>query len=149
MSCPHSDEMKAYFQQPTTSLSVKRGAQQLWQSPAVLVLLLLVLVSGVETRSLRESLLSNNTSNNILQRSSRKYHMAERTNGMGLCQASEEGETSINYLKNMYRQRTVEQHITTLRTDDSADPVEDVDQPLSVTHQFYQSLYTADPVDDG
>ncbi|KAG1047687.1 hypothetical protein G6F43_009880 [Rhizopus delemar] len=61
----------------------------------------------------------------------------------------EEGEASIKYLKNMYRQRIVEQHITTLRTDDSADPVEDVDQLLSVTHQFYQSLYTADPVDDG
>ncbi|KAG1049317.1 hypothetical protein G6F43_008350 [Rhizopus delemar] len=61
----------------------------------------------------------------------------------------EEGETSIKYLKNMYRQRTAEQHITALRTDDSADPVEDVDQLLSVTHQFYQSLYTADPVDDG
>ncbi|KAG1037559.1 hypothetical protein G6F43_012832 [Rhizopus delemar] len=58
----------------------------------------------------------------------------------------EEGETSIKYLKNMYRQRTVEQHITTLRTDDSADPVEDVNQLLSVTHQFYQSLYTADPI---
>ncbi|KAG1356390.1 hypothetical protein G6F61_014610 [Rhizopus arrhizus] len=35
----------------------------------------------------------------------------------------EAGETSVKYLKNLYRQRTVEQHITTLRTNDSTDPL--------------------------
>ncbi|KAG0959346.1 hypothetical protein G6F31_011744 [Rhizopus arrhizus] len=36
----------------------------------------------------------------------------------------EAGEKSVKYLKNLYRQRTVEQHITTLRPNDSTDPVE-------------------------
>ncbi|KAG0954319.1 hypothetical protein G6F31_013182 [Rhizopus arrhizus] len=48
----------------------------------------------------------------------------------------------------MYRKRTVEQHITTLRSDDNEDPVEGIDQLLPITQQFYQSLYDADPVDD-
>ncbi|EIE78298.1 hypothetical protein RO3G_03002 [Rhizopus delemar RA 99-880] len=60
----------------------------------------------------------------------------------------EAGETSIKYLKSMYRKRTVEQHITTLRSDDNEDPVEGIDQLLPITQQFYQSLYDADPVDD-
>ncbi|KAG0806282.1 hypothetical protein G6F17_011128 [Rhizopus arrhizus] len=60
----------------------------------------------------------------------------------------EAGETSIKYLKSIYRKRTVEQHITTLQSDDSEDPVEGTDQLLPITQQFYQSLYDADPVDD-
>ncbi|KAG0809084.1 hypothetical protein G6F20_009055 [Rhizopus arrhizus] len=60
----------------------------------------------------------------------------------------EAGETSIKYLKSIYRKRTVEQHITTLRSDDNEDPVEGTDQLLPITQQFYQSLYDADPVDD-
>ncbi|KAG1058193.1 hypothetical protein G6F43_000017 [Rhizopus delemar] len=60
----------------------------------------------------------------------------------------EAGETSIKYLKSMYRKRTVEQHITTLRSDDNEGPVEGIDQLLPITQQFYQSLYDADPVDD-
>ena len=60
----------------------------------------------------------------------------------------EAGETSIKCLKSIYRKRTVEQHITTLRSDDNEDPVEGTDQLLPITQQFYQSLYDADPVDD-
>ncbi|KAG1139313.1 hypothetical protein G6F37_009854 [Rhizopus arrhizus] len=60
----------------------------------------------------------------------------------------EAGETSIKYLKSIYRKRTVEQHITTLRSDDNEDPVEGTDQLLPITQQFYQSLYDAVPVDD-
>ncbi|KAG1536313.1 hypothetical protein G6F49_013006 [Rhizopus delemar] len=45
----------------------------------------------------------------------------------------------------MYRKRTVEQHITTLRSDDNEDPVEGIDQLLPIIQQFYQSLYEADP----
>ncbi|KAG1325508.1 hypothetical protein G6F62_008512 [Rhizopus arrhizus] len=60
----------------------------------------------------------------------------------------EADETSIKYLKSIYRKRTVEQHITTLRSDDNEDPVEGTDQLLPITQQFYQSLYDADPVDD-
>ncbi|KAG1165294.1 hypothetical protein G6F36_013427 [Rhizopus arrhizus] len=60
----------------------------------------------------------------------------------------EAGEVSIKYLKSMYRKRTVEQHITTLRFDDNEDPVEGIDQLLPITQQFYQPLYDADPVDD-
>ncbi|KAG1048106.1 hypothetical protein G6F43_009480 [Rhizopus delemar] len=60
----------------------------------------------------------------------------------------EAGEASIKYLKSMYRKRTVEQHITTLRFDDNEDPVEGIDQLLPITQQFYQPLYDADPVDN-
>ncbi|KAG1042928.1 hypothetical protein G6F43_011780 [Rhizopus delemar] len=60
----------------------------------------------------------------------------------------EAGETSVKYLKNLYRQRTVEQHITTLRPNDSTDPVECIDRMLPIAQQFYQSLFTTDSVDD-
>lgn len=40
----------------------------------------------------------------------------------------EAGETSIMYLKSMYHKRTIEQHITTLRSNDNDDPVEGIDQ---------------------
>ncbi|KAG1572684.1 hypothetical protein G6F47_005257 [Rhizopus delemar] len=60
----------------------------------------------------------------------------------------EAGETSIKYLKSMYRKRTIEQHITTLRSDDNEDSVEGIDQLLPIIQQFYRSLYDADPVDD-
>ncbi|KAG1045508.1 hypothetical protein G6F43_011259 [Rhizopus delemar] len=59
----------------------------------------------------------------------------------------EAGETSVKYLKNLYRQRTVEQYITTLRPNDSTDPVECIDRMLPIAQQFYQPLYTTDPVD--
>ncbi|KAG1609334.1 hypothetical protein G6F45_013439 [Rhizopus arrhizus] len=48
----------------------------------------------------------------------------------------------------MYRKRTIEQHITTLRSDDNEDSVEGIDQLLPIIQQFYRSLYDADPVDD-
>ncbi|KAG0931705.1 hypothetical protein G6F32_011601 [Rhizopus arrhizus] len=60
----------------------------------------------------------------------------------------EAGEKSVKYLKNLYRQRTVEQHITTLRLNDSTDPVESTDRMLTIAQHFYQSLFTTDPVDD-
>ncbi|KAG0868322.1 hypothetical protein G6F15_012199 [Rhizopus arrhizus] len=59
----------------------------------------------------------------------------------------EAGEKSVKYLKNLYRQRTVEQHITTLRPNDSTDPVESIDRMLPIAQHFYQSLFTIDPVD--
>lgn len=60
----------------------------------------------------------------------------------------ESGETLVKYLKNFYRQRTIEQHIITLRPDDTTDPIECIEQMLPIAQQFYQSLYTTDPVDN-
>ncbi|KAG1042538.1 hypothetical protein G6F43_011881 [Rhizopus delemar] len=60
----------------------------------------------------------------------------------------ESGETSVKYLKNLYRLRTIEQHITALRPDDTTDPIEGIEQMLPIAQQFYQSLYTTDPVDN-
>ncbi|KAG1255991.1 hypothetical protein G6F68_009993 [Rhizopus microsporus] len=48
----------------------------------------------------------------------------------------EAGETSIKWLKSMYRKRTVEQHITTLRSDDSEDHVEGIDRLLPSANSF-------------
>ncbi|KAG1374309.1 hypothetical protein G6F61_009438 [Rhizopus arrhizus] len=59
----------------------------------------------------------------------------------------EAGEKSVKYLKNLYRQRTVEQHITTLRPNDSTEPVESIDWVLPIAQQFYQSLSATEPVD--
>ncbi|KAG1252379.1 hypothetical protein G6F65_017947 [Rhizopus arrhizus] len=58
------------------------------------------------------------------------------------------GETSVKYLSNLYRQRTVEHHTNTLRPNESSDPVKGIEQLLPIAQQFYQTLYTADPVDD-
>ncbi|KAG0789707.1 hypothetical protein G6F16_008397 [Rhizopus arrhizus] len=60
----------------------------------------------------------------------------------------EEGETSVKYLKHIYHQRTIEQHIPSLRPTDEGDPVEDSESMLPIAHDFYQSLYNIDHVDN-
>ncbi|KAG1043319.1 hypothetical protein G6F43_011676 [Rhizopus delemar] len=60
----------------------------------------------------------------------------------------EADKTLVKYLKNLYRQRTVEEHITTLRPNDSTDSVECIDRMLPIAQQFYQSLFTTDLIDD-
>ncbi|KAG0930594.1 hypothetical protein G6F32_011943 [Rhizopus arrhizus] len=60
----------------------------------------------------------------------------------------EEGETSVKYLKRIYHQRTIEQRIPSLRPTDEGDPVEDSESMLPIAHDFYQSLYNVDHVDD-
>jgi hypothetical protein len=60
----------------------------------------------------------------------------------------EKGETSIKYLKNIYRTRSVEQHIATLRPNDASAPVGGIDNLLPIAQQFYHSLYATDPVDE-
>ena len=46
-------------------------------------------------------------------------------------------ETSVKYLKKLYRQRTIEQHITTLPPNISTKPAEGIDRMLPIAQQFF------------
>ncbi|KAG1172064.1 hypothetical protein G6F36_011642 [Rhizopus arrhizus] len=60
----------------------------------------------------------------------------------------EADETLTKYLKKLYRQHMIGQHITNICPHDSADPVEDIDQLLPIAQQFYRPLHFTDTVDD-
>ncbi|KAG0978525.1 hypothetical protein G6F29_009263 [Rhizopus arrhizus] len=60
----------------------------------------------------------------------------------------EKGERSAKYLKSIYQQRQVQQHMSGLKAADDQVPTHDRDAMLNIAQDFYQSLYRADPVAD-
>jgi endonuclease/exonuclease/phosphatase family metal-dependent hydrolase len=63
----------------------------------------------------------------------------------------EKGERSAKYLKNIHKQRTTQQYMATLQPPSTSStdlPTSDPEKMQSYAHQFYQNLYSVDPVDD-
>ncbi|KAI9469657.1 MAG: hypothetical protein EXX96DRAFT_458044, partial [Benjaminiella poitrasii] len=59
----------------------------------------------------------------------------------------EKGERSARYLKSIHQQRTTQQYIPSLRVSDvppTATTADDIMQEYA--HQFYQTLYSTDPI---